>query len=241
MNPINLPTCDRPAVARFEVYSPDVTLYGSLDAVAYACAEHLRPVVAEIKAAGFTTRRMPTPRYERRCGHLYVFATGNLADVTDVRRDASSRERDGDQPAQQCRRCGATDGLTRIYPLGKPGAVEHECEAGCADERERVAAMLNEALALTSGVDQAHPCWCDRADCGSRGEHRSASCTLDRAGDESTIGEVCAVQPLDGSAPVMVLTVADGEHSHRLVLSTRQARLLTYDLDHLYRLVGGAR
>lgn len=239
MNPINLPTCDRPAVARFEVYSPGVTLHGSLDAVAYACAEHLRPVVAEIKAAGFTTRRMPTPRYERRCGHLYVFATGNLADVTDVRRDASSRGRDGEQAAQRCRHCGATDGLMRVYPLGKPEAVEYECEAGCADERERVAAMLAEALALTSGVD--HPRWCDRADCDSRGEHRSASRTLDRAGDESTIGEVCAVQPLDGSVPAVVVTVADGEQAHRLVLSTRQARLLTFDLDHLYRLVGGAR
>ncbi|WP_320069742.1 hypothetical protein [Micromonospora sp. RTGN7] len=77
--PFTLPTCDRPAAIRLEVYSPaNGRLHGSLDAVVYACAEHAVEAVSAIEAAGLTAYRWSAPGVDinRGCGYAHVFAPG---------------------------------------------------------------------------------------------------------------------------------------------------------------------
>ncbi|MEW2382301.1 hypothetical protein AB0873_09445 [Micromonospora sp. NPDC047707] len=80
--PFPLPTCERPAGVRVEVYSPavDGSDGGSLDAAAYVCTDHATDTLAALRAAGFNAYPVPlAPDVERQCGHVHLFPTGNLA------------------------------------------------------------------------------------------------------------------------------------------------------------------
>ncbi|NBE83106.1 hypothetical protein [Micromonospora rubida] len=71
-----LPGCGEPATVRIEVYGGD-----SLDAAAYACAEHVIAFVATIEAAGWSAHPVArVPELGRPCGHVYRYPTGGLAD-----------------------------------------------------------------------------------------------------------------------------------------------------------------
>ncbi len=72
----DLPKCDQPATARFEVWSPqNGHLHGSLDGIAYSCDEHAPEVVQAVHAAGLTpySFRAGDPELNRTCGYLVDF------------------------------------------------------------------------------------------------------------------------------------------------------------------------
>lgn len=113
--PFTLPTCDRPASVRLEVYTPAGGELGSLDASAYVCAEHVVQAGLAISAAGFTPQVFPlAPDVLRTCGQVHIYPTGNLADD-----DQHPRWCD----RQNCERRGEHRSPARNVDTGQPEAV----------------------------------------------------------------------------------------------------------------------
>ncbi|MGW1062065.1 hypothetical protein [Micromonospora rubida] len=131
-----LPGCGEPATVRIEVYGGD-----SLDAAAYACAEHVTAFVATIGAAGWSAHPVPrVPELGRSCGYLYRYPTGGLADPPG---DAHPRWCDRDGCTARRRHRSARLPLTPRSPESPVGSFAGEA---CAD--------VALAQALVSG---AHP------------------------------------------------------------------------------------